>query len=108
LGNAGELLAVGNGGTAVFLSNSGGRAPFLPLPSNLAHPFRNQRLEMEDTPSRIFLLKSPSVLGKSSCGPRPIQNMDFLLFILIHLNFIVFIEMSFHCLAYKIVILAQI
>jgi hypothetical protein len=39
LDNAGELLAVGNGSTAAFPSNSGGRALVFSLPSNLVRPF---------------------------------------------------------------------
>jgi hypothetical protein len=75
LGNAGEPSAIGNGATAVSLSNSGGRAPFLPLPSNLAHPFRIRQLEKEDTPSQVFWLKSPSAFGKSN--PRSSDDSKY-------------------------------
>jgi hypothetical protein len=54
LGNAGELSAIGNGDAAASLSNSVGRTPFLPLSSNLAHPFRIRRPEKKDTLSQVF------------------------------------------------------
>jgi hypothetical protein len=62
-GYAGELLAAVNGSATVFFFPSGSRT-LSPPPSNPYRPSRGQRLWIADTPWRVFLLKSPSALGK--------------------------------------------